>query len=76
VQIIWPLCALVPELRARQHLSGSDHAQAVAVATLASPFLGAPSSLFGFVPLSAPEMGTIIAIVVGYIVATEAAQAP
>ena len=48
---------------------------AVAVATLAIPFLGAPSSLFGFVPLSAPEMGTIIAIVVGYIVATEAAKA-
>ena len=47
----------------------------VAVATLAIPFLGAPSSLFGFVPLSALEMGTIIAILVGYIAATEGAKA-
>ena len=48
---------------------------AVALATLAIPFLGAPSSLFGFVPLSALQMATIIAIVVGYIAATEGAKA-
>ena len=48
---------------------------AVAVATLAIPFLGPLSSVFGFVPLSALQMGTVIAIVVGYIVATEGAKA-
>jgi len=48
---------------------------AVAVATLAIPFLGPLSSVFGFVPLSAPQMGMVVAIVVGYIVATEAAKA-
>ena len=48
---------------------------AVAVATLAIPFLGPLSSVFGFVPLSASEMGTVIAIVIGYITATEGAKA-
>ena len=47
----------------------------VSAATLAIPFLGPLSSVFGFVPLSVLQMGTIIAIVVGYIVATEAAKA-
>lgn len=47
----------------------------VAFATLAIPFLGAASSLFGFVPLSALEMGTILAIVAGYIATTEGAKA-
>ena len=46
----------------------------VSVATLAIPFLGPLSAIFGFVPLSALQMGTVIAIVVGYIVATEAAK--
>ena len=48
---------------------------AAAVATLAIPFLGPLSSVFGFVPLSALQMGTVIAIVIGYIVATEGAKA-
>jgi Mg2+-importing ATPase len=48
---------------------------AVAVATFAIPFLGPLSSVFGFVPLSAPQMGTVIATVVGYIAATEGAKA-
>ena len=47
----------------------------VAVATLAIPFLGPLSSVFGFVPLSALQMGTVIAIVIGYIAATEGAKA-
>jgi len=47
---------------------------AVTVATLAIPFLGPLSSVFGFVPLSALQMGTIIVIVVGYIAATEAGK--
>jgi P-type Mg2+ transporter len=47
----------------------------VTSATLAIPFLGPLSSLFGFVPLSAPQMGTVIAIVIGYIAATEGAKA-
>jgi Mg2+-importing ATPase len=33
------------------------------------------SSVFGFVPLSALEMGAVITIVVGYIVATEVGKA-
>ena len=48
---------------------------AVAAATLAIPFLGRLSAVFGFVPLSALQMGAVIAIVIGYIVATEAAKA-
>jgi Mg2+-importing ATPase len=48
---------------------------AVAVATVTIPFLGTLSSVFGFVPLSAPQMGAIIAIVAGYIGATETAKA-
>ena len=42
--------------------------------TLAIPFLGSLSSVFGFVPLSALQMGSIIAVVAGYIAATEAAK--
>jgi len=48
---------------------------AVAAATLAIPFLGSLSSVFGFVPLSALLMGTVVAIVLGYVVATEVAKA-
>ncbi len=47
---------------------------AVAGATLIVPYLGAPSRLFGFVPLSGAEMGTVLAIVCGYILATELAK--
>ncbi len=43
----------------------------VAVATLAVPFLGPLSAVFGFVPLSALQMGAILTIVFGYIAATE-----
>ena len=57
-----------------QSLAAVDHARGAA-ATLAIPFLGPLSSVFGFVPLSALQMGTVIAIVVGYIVATEGAKA-
>jgi P-type Mg2+ transporter len=48
---------------------------AVAVTTLAIPFLGPLSSVFGFVPLSAPQMVTVVVIVVGYIAVTEGAKA-
>ena len=48
---------------------------AVAAATLAVPFLGAASALFGFVPLSAMELVAVVAIVGGYMVATEIAKA-
>jgi len=47
----------------------------VAVATLTIPFLEALSSVFGFVPLSALHIGTVMAIVIGYNMATEAAKA-
>jgi Mg2+-importing ATPase len=48
---------------------------AVAAATLTIPFLGGFIALFGFVPLSTPELGAVVAIVGGYIVATEIAKA-
>jgi Mg2+-importing ATPase len=47
---------------------------AVAAATFAVPFLGALSSVFSFVPLSAFEMAAVVAIVLGYILATEVAK--
>lgn len=43
----------------------------VSVAAVAIPFLGPLSSVFGFVPLSALQMATVTAIVIGYIAATE-----
>jgi P-type Mg2+ transporter len=46
----------------------------VAAGTLAIPFFGHLSSIFGFVPLSVLQMSTVIAIVVAYIAATEAAK--
>ena len=48
---------------------------AVAVTTMAVPFLGALSAAFGFVPLSWAEIATVITIVSSYIIATEAAKA-
>jgi Mg2+-importing ATPase len=47
---------------------------AVAAATFTIPFLGGLSSAFGFAPLSATQMGAVLAIVAGYIVATEVAK--
>jgi Mg2+-importing ATPase len=41
------------------------------VFALAVPFLGPASRLFGFVPLSATEMATVVAIVATYLCATE-----
>ncbi|MCK6452644.1 MAG: magnesium-translocating P-type ATPase [Alphaproteobacteria bacterium] len=47
---------------------------AVAAATLAAPFLGPASAVFDFVPLSPVELAAAIAVVCGYIAATEAAK--
>jgi Mg2+-importing ATPase len=47
---------------------------AVSAATLAIPFLGGLSAVFGFVPLSAGEVAAVLAIVAGYIAATEIAK--
>jgi P-type Mg2+ transporter len=41
---------------------------------LATPFLGRVSTLFGFVPLSTVEMGTVVGIVAAYLAATEVAK--
>jgi Mg2+-importing ATPase len=41
---------------------------------LATPFFGRVSTLFGFVPLSTVEMGTIAGIVIAYLAATESAK--
>ena len=64
-----------PALRSRPSRLLLWSTLAAAVATLAIPFLGPLSSVFGFVPLSVIQMGTVIAIVAGYIVATEGAKA-
>jgi Mg2+-importing ATPase len=48
---------------------------AVILATLSTPFLGRASAVFGFVPLSFRELATVLAIVAGYIVATEGVKA-
>jgi Mg2+-importing ATPase len=47
---------------------------AVATTTLAIPFLGGATTLFGFVPLTAWELVTVVMIVAGYILATESAK--
>lgn len=47
----------------------------VAAATFTIPFLGLLSSVFGFVPLSGLQIAAVVAIVVGYVVATEVAKA-
>ena len=47
---------------------------AAAAATFAIPFLGAASAMFGFVPLSLPELTVVVLIVGGYIAATEIAK--
>ena len=41
---------------------------------LATPFFGRGSTLFGFVPLSTVEMGTVVGIVIAYLAATEVAK--
>jgi Mg2+-importing ATPase len=47
----------------------------VGLATLAIPFLGGLSAIFGFVPLSPIQIAVLLAIVAGYVLATEAAKA-
>jgi len=47
---------------------------AVAAATLAVPYLGGVSAVFGFVPLSATELTAVVTILCGYILATEIAK--
>jgi Mg2+-importing ATPase len=47
---------------------------AVGVAGLCIPFLGSAAALFGFVPLSAATTAAALAIVAGYVVATEYAK--
>ena len=47
---------------------------AAAAFALAIPFFGRASRVFGFVPLSAVEMGTVVGIVATYLAATEAAK--
>jgi Mg2+-importing ATPase len=47
---------------------------AAAAFALATPFFGRGSALFGFVPLSIIEMGTVVGIVIAYLAATELAK--
>ena len=87
-QTSWFLISLLTELavvlvlRTRQPFLRSRPSRlllwstlAVAAGTLSIPFLGPLSSVFGFVPLSAMEMGAVAGIVLGYVAATEAGKA-
>jgi Mg2+-importing ATPase len=47
---------------------------AVVAGALALPYAGAAATLFGFVPLSAPLLATVLLIVVAYAAATEATK--
>ena len=47
---------------------------AAATLALATPFFGRGSALFGFVPLSTVEMGTVVGILTAYLAATEAVK--
>ena len=47
----------------------------VCAVTLAIPYLGPPSAVFGFLPLSTFQMLAVLVIVAGYIAATETAKA-
>jgi len=47
----------------------------VSAASLAIPYLGSLSAVFGFVPLSVAEMAVVFAIVGGYVLATESTKA-
>jgi Mg2+-importing ATPase len=46
----------------------------VSLLALAIPYLGPVSAAFGFVPLSARQMATVIAIVIAYVAVTEGAK--
>lgn len=86
-QTFWFIVSLLTELAVvlvlRTHWSGFRSRPSrlllwttfvVGAGTLTIPFLGPLSSVFGFVPLSTLQMGTVAAIVIGYIVATEGAK--
>lgn len=60
-----------PALRSRPSALLWRTTIAVTIATFAIPFLGPLSAMFGFVPLSVPQVGAVVAIVAGYLVATE-----
>ncbi|MEX1083139.1 MAG: magnesium-translocating P-type ATPase, partial [Xanthobacteraceae bacterium] len=47
---------------------------AVAALALMFPFSGPLAAVFGFIPLPAPLLGTLVLIVIAYILATEAAK--
>jgi P-type Mg2+ transporter len=87
-QTIWFMISLLTELavvlvlRTRKALLGSSPSRlllwstiVVAATTFAVPFLGEATALFGFVPVTALELGTVVLIVMGYILATEGAKA-
>ncbi len=60
-----------PALRSRPSALLWRTTVVVALATFAIPFLGGLSAVFGFVPLSVPQLAAVVAIVTGYLLATE-----
>ena len=63
-----------PTLRSRPSRLLVLSTVAVLMATLVIPYLDGPAALFGFVPLSAAPFAAVFLIVIGYILATEAAK--
>ena len=63
-----------PALRSRPGRTLLWSTVAVGAATFALPYLGGLSAAFGFVPLSARELVAAVAVVTGYVVATEIAK--
>lgn len=63
-----------PALRSRPGVLLLRSTMFVAAVTLAIPYLGGISDLFGFAPLSLAQLAGLLAIVAGYAVATEGAK--
>lgn len=64
-----------PALRSRPGALLLWSTAAVIALTLATPWLGTPAAAFGLVPLSAGALFAILAVLLGYIAATEAVKA-
>lgn len=64
-----------PSLRSRPSRLLLWSTLAAAAAAFTIPFLGGISTVFGFVPLSAPELTAVVGILAAYILATEITKA-
>jgi P-type Mg2+ transporter len=72
--VVFVLRTRGPALRSRPSRPLLWATVAVAAVALILPYSGALAAAFGFVPLSAGLLGTLLVIVIGYVLATEAAK--